>query len=165
MPGRSRVAQKGRRMKCGNCKDDHETVAQVRECYGQPSGFADLRLVPVRLPEGLYATPSLTGNNDLDFWRVKHGRKPWVTFVNRVVGGHQDVTIPSDSKARIQTERIGRVTQQAAEQAIRDFGIEKSHELAGIELKFCRECGIHLTDEISRELGIGPVCRSKLWTG
>lgn len=163
MPGRSRVAQKGRRMaiNCRNCQaGSHETVAQVQECYNVPSGVRRV-IAQERLPEGLYATPSLTGNNDLDFWRVKWGRNPGITFVNRVVGGQQDKIIPRDSKARIKTERVPRVTQQEAEKAIRAYGIEKSHELAGKELKFCRECGVHLTDETSRELGIGPVCRSK----
>jgi len=115
------------------------------------------------VPEGLYATPSLTGNNDLDFWRVKHGRVKGRVFVNRVIGGHQDKNLPADSKARIKTERVAIVTQKTALAAILAFegGPEKSHELAGTELKFCRECGIHLTDETSRALGIGPVCREK----
>lgn len=114
---------------------------------------------PVEIPNGLYATPSITGNNDLDFWRIKNGRVPGVIFVNRVIGGHQDQTIPRDSKARIKTSRIPPVTQTEALKAIVKAGVKESNELAGNELKFCRKCGIHLTDETSRALGIGPVCR------
>jgi hypothetical protein len=113
--------------------------------------------------EGLYATDSLTGNNDLDFWRVKHGRRPGKVFVNRVIGGHQDIEIPADSKAKIKTERVDPVTQRTALKAIlaAPGGPAAAMELAGIELKFCRRCGTHLTDKTSRALGIGPDCRSK----
>jgi hypothetical protein len=117
------------------------------------------------VPAGYYATPSITGNNDLDFWKVDRpteGKWAGYTFVRRVIGGHSDQNLPRDSKKRVKTDnrRLARVTQVAALEAIVKFGIEKSHELFGTELKFCRECGIHLTDELSRELGIGPVCRA-----
>jgi hypothetical protein len=115
------------------------------------------------VPAGYYATPSITGNNDLDFWHVERpteGKWAGYTFVKRVIGGHSDLSLPRDSKKRVRSERIARVSQVAAMDAIIAFGVEKSHELFGTELKFCRECGIHLTDELSRELGIGPVCRA-----
>lgn len=112
------------------------------------------------IPEGLYATPSLSGNNDLDFWRVNYGRA--VVFVNRVIGGHQDQQIPADSKERIKTEKnTPKATQFNALEAIRKFGPAESNRIAGIELKFCRRCGIHLTDEESRRNGIGPICEGK----
>lgn len=133
------------------------------EGYGDPNDAERVRsngryVPPVEIPNGLYATPSITGNNDLDFWRVKNGRVPGVVFVNRVIGGHQDQTIPRDSKARIKTKRIPPVTQTEALKAIVKAGVKESNDLAGIELKFCRKCGIHLTDEVSRANGIGPVC-------
>lgn len=137
---------------------DLPTGTKVNPHPPADSGERYSRTPMPEVPEGLYATPSLTGNNDLDFWRVKPGRNPGIVFVNRVIGGHQDTEIPYDSKAKIKTERVAKATQRTALEAIVKFGIEKSNELAGMELKFCRRCGIHLTDEVSRALGIGPVC-------
>jgi hypothetical protein len=117
------------------------------------------------VPAGYYATPSLTGNNDLDFWKVDRpteGKWAGYTFVKRVIGGHMDQILPLDSKKRVKSARIARVTQVAAMDAIIAFGVDKSHKLFGTELKFCRECGIHLTDEVSRNEGIGPVCKGNV---
>jgi hypothetical protein len=218
-------------MKCGKCHEDHETVAQVRACYGGAAigqhvplttvhdgkdGQYELlqRLMEERdmppldpydeikdkiskseasalishlindvkkpvapkqvkeggaakldVPAGYYATPSITGNNDLDFWHVQRlteGKWAGYTFVRRVLGGHQDQNLPRDSKKKVKSKKIARVTQTAALEAIVKFGIEKSHLLFGTELKFCRECGIHLTDEVSRNEGIGPVCKDNV---
>lgn len=117
------------------------------------------------IPAGFYATPSITGNNDLDFWKVEkptEGKWAGYTFVKRVIGGHDDTAIPRDSKKRVKTQNVReRATQNEALKRISEFGVQKSHELFGTELKFCRRCGIHLTDELSRSLGIGPDCRSK----
>ena len=116
------------------------------------------------IPAGYYATPSLTGNNDLDFWKVEKGKGRWAdyTFISRVIGGRDDADIPRDSKKRVQVEWMrDRVTQAKALRAILDYGVVESNERFGVELKYCRECGIHLTDELSRDLGIGPVCRGK----
>lgn len=182
-------------MKCRGSKrglHEHATVAEVRECYGQPqttppiqyprtysdkaedslpkihvpqSAIDELKKMPGDdIPEGYYATPSLTGNNDLDFWHIEKGTGRWkgYTFVKRVIGGRDDASVPRDSKKKVKTERINnKVTQFAVMQAIRDFGIKKSKELFGTELKYCRECGVHLTNERSRLLGIGPDCENK----
>lgn len=117
------------------------------------------------VPSGYYATPSLTGNNDLDFWKIERpteGKWTGYTFVKRVIGGHDDTAIPRASRKKVKSEKVNsRVTQEAALAKITEFGTQKAHELFGTELKFCRRCGIHLTDETSRSLGIGPDCRSK----
>lgn len=175
-------------MKCGK-GHYHDTVEEVKACYGIGSYQTyktediqdnlpgeDYASRPPRnvthpgkinwddIPVGYYATPSLTGNNDLDFWHVEKpesGQWQGWTFVKRVIGGRDDAQIPGDSKKKVKTERIReKVTQLRALEAIREFGPEKSAELFGTELKYCRICGIHLTDEISRSLGIGPVCRA-----
>jgi hypothetical protein len=80
-----------------------------------------------------------------------------------VIGGHQDQDLPRDSKKKVKDDnrRLARATQTAALKAIVEFGVQKSNELFGTELKFCRKCGTHLTDKLSRELGIGPDCRSR----
>jgi hypothetical protein len=206
-------------IKCGHCKDQHETVAQVRECAGQHPGLAqpsartgdqitarqldylnklrverglqplpadvkmskkdasaaisDHLLTPVnphhppalppaarsasctlpgvnRIPAGYYATDSLTGAQDTDFWFVQDGKGKWAgrTFVSRVIGGRSP-------------QRIAYRTQSLAMQAIHDAGVQHSAFRFGQELGRCYRCGRHLTDETSRALSIGPDCRSK----
>lgn len=205
-------------MKCGNCHQAHETVQDVRNCYGiatavhsngQVTGpghgvnrpntasgkqleyIADLELarglsphrgtltlqeasdlitelkampipkqpVPASasphrshpdVPAGHYAIPSLTGNNDLDFFRVDRpteGKWAGRTFVKRVIGGR-----PS-SPVRGQTAR--QALELIAAQP------EKSALLYAQELGRCSRCNRHLTDELSRRCGMGPECRSR----
>src|SRR6266852_5925128 len=141
-------------MRCGNCRQDHETVTQVRACYGtdvgrpnsrpgqypdqltnrfagtcrscrgqvlpetghiekvdgkwavfhNPGDCVSKRVTPqqvrataerwAKIPQGHYATASLTGHNDLDFWRVDRPDKgKWTggLFVKRVIGGRPSV--------------------------------------------------------------------------
>jgi hypothetical protein len=129
----------------------------------EPAKTEDWRKAAI--PTGYYATKSLTGNNDYDFWKIEspsEGRWVGYTFVKRVIGGHSDSDVPRDSKKKISTERVGsKATQRNAIAAIMEMGIEESGRLFGTELKYCRVCGIHLTDETSRALGIGPTCRDK----
>lgn len=116
-----------------------------------------------KIPTGYYATPSLTGNQDLDFWKVDsptEGKWAGYTFVKRVIGGHDDQDIPRDSKKKVSSERVIKATQREAIAAIMRMGIEASGELFSSELKYCRRCGIHLTDETSRAIGMGPTCRA-----
>jgi hypothetical protein len=203
-------------MLCGKCEKSHETVAEVKACYGivpvpdkdpadippanngptdkQWAFYKDLAFqlgrkvsdnerrlfsfdkisslitemraeVTARppkqvvngsvnmsgVPEGRYATPSLTGNNDYDFWKVDkptEGRWAGYTFLNRVIGGKPDVPVRGAQKIK-------------AFAAILDFGIEKAKVTFGQELGQCYECGRHLTDKTSRILGIGPDCLAK----
>lgn len=193
-------------IRCGNCRDSHETVAAVRACYGQPvrneqegatakqltfigtllteramtvnkdllvglskreasDMITSLIATPkpvaptqvreasakIEVPAGYYATPSATGNNDLDFWRVdrpEDGKWQGYVFVKRILGGHEP-------------RRISRPEQNKALEAIEDFGIQQAAEKFGQELGRCYRCGRSLTDETSRSLGIGPDCRSR----
>lgn len=103
------------------------------------------------VPAGHYAVPSATGNNDLDFYRVdrpSEGRWHNYTFVKRVIGGHADTPVRG-SERRSALERILKAGPYAA--AV----------LYGQKLGRCYRCNRHLTDELSRHLGIGPDCRSK----
>jgi hypothetical protein len=101
------------------------------------------------VPEGYYAVPSRTGNNDLDFFSVDRpteGRWNGYVFVKRVIGGHVDTPVRG-SEARLALE------------AIIEFGVEEAGVLYGREIGRCYVCNRTLTDDLSRELGIGPVCR------
>lgn len=108
---------------------------------------------PVVAP-GYYAIASATGNNDLDFFVVQAGKGKWEgrSFVKRVVGGHPEFSIQGPH-ARIVLERI----QDAP------GGPEAAAAKYGQEIGQCGMCNRTLTDEESRALGIGPVCRQKGW--
>jgi Family of unknown function (DUF6011) len=193
-------------IKCGSCKDRHETVEQVRACYGatpepdaterqltfiatlrrernmpeyagpkltkrgasstidallaipkpkvqaKPEAELQTKRTPFPdVPQGYYATPSATGNNDLDFWfvkRPKNGRWAGRTFVKRYLGGTGSIDTP-------------RSAARPALEAIVALGIEKSGILFADKLGRCMNCGLPLTDEESRAARMGPVCRSK----
>lgn len=220
-----RRASKGENMsiKCGKCQATHESVAQVRACYGsqasQPKvrtnkyagtciecgctvppesghlfrspgvgsqrlgqgewlvrhmpgeceeakllqGIKAMQPATVRravgpsardfkaIVQGYYATKSATGNNDLDFWFVRvpeDGKWQGMRFVSRVLGGRG-------------TQRIRNGEQMAALRAILEAGTEAAGMLFAQELGRCRKCGRDLTDDTSRQLGIGPVCRAQ----
>jgi uncharacterized protein DUF6011 len=103
------------------------------------------------VPDGYYATASRSGRNDLDFWKVERPREgKWAgrTFVRRVIGGKPDANT-TNMQARL------------ALLAIREAGTKAAALLYATELGLCSACNRHLTDEESRRLGIGPVCREK----
>lgn len=103
------------------------------------------------IPTGHYATKSLTGHNDLDFWRVdrpEQGTYAGRTFVKRIVGGKPDMNVSRETKFK-------------ALEAILEIGPEIAAIIYGQQLGRCSRCNRHLTDETSRRLGKGPECRSK----
>jgi hypothetical protein len=100
------------------------------------------------IPAGHYAVQSATGNNDLDFYRVdrpEEGRWAGRTFVKRVIGGHPNQKL------------WGAQAVQALKQ-IEKAGVEAARQKYGVEIGQCWRCNRHLTDELSRERGIGPDC-------
>lgn len=107
---------------------------------------------PVVVPAGRYAVPSATGNNDLDFYDVDHGKagSKWegYIFVGRIIGGHGT------------PQRITKREQNAALRAIVAAGVEHSLRLFGQTIGKCGHCGRPLTDADSRAKGIGPVCEA-----
>ena len=118
-------------------------------------GLRSLRGVPA----GWYATPSRTGSNDLDYWKVTIGTGEWegCSFVRRALGG------PTDKKMR--TERVTNIQQRLALQAIHATGIEASQVLFASTVRRCIDCSILLTDETSRAYRRGPDCRAKRGIG
>lgn len=101
------------------------------------------------VPEGLYAVEiDIEG---LIFVKVDHGTGRWegYTFITRQVG--------SDFV------RVNRRVQDAALAGIRKAGFLESSVLYGKELGHCGRCGRELTNEASREAGIGPICAGKDW--
>jgi hypothetical protein len=103
------------------------------------------------VPEGHYAIPSLTGNNDLDFFRVDRpteGKWAGYTFLKRVVGGKPDLP-------------VARAQRRTVLEAIEAAGVDAARQQYGVSIGRCYVCNRHLTDELSRQLGIGPDCRKK----
>jgi hypothetical protein len=104
-----------------------------------------------QIPRGHYATQSISGNNDLDFWRVdrpEYGTYAGRTFVKRIIGGKPDLN-------------VSKSTRISALGAILREGIDICGFRYGQELGKCRHCNRHLTDELSRSLSAGPECRRK----
>lgn len=60
------------------------------------------------------------------------------------------------------THRVSKVVARQMLQKILDAGIEEASTRYGRELGICGVCGRTLTNEDSRQLGIGPVCRERL---
>ena len=109
----------------------------------------DFGLIPV----GYYATPSRTGNNDVDFWKVERpedGKYAGFTFAKRVLGG--------GSGGQTRTTRIHMSEQRSALAAITGFGIEESRVLYGDKMKRCTKCNRELTDELSCQRRMGNDC-------
>jgi len=101
------------------------------------------------VPSGLYAIESLSGNNDLDFYKINRPTEgKWVgyTFVDMVVGGHPDFSVRGLGKVQTILNRIV------------EAGIRESAERYGREIGKCCKCNRTLTDDDSRARGIGPEC-------
>lgn len=107
--------------------------------------------VKADVPQGYYATPSRTGNNDLDFWQIDRpttGKWAGYTFVKRIIGGHDPIRIRgAEAKTVLAT--------------IADHGVEAAGLAYANAIGTCYRCNRDLTDEESRRTGLGPVCRNK----
>lgn len=130
-----------------------ETIDQLLKIKVTPKKPA---VVP-SIPEGHYAVPSSSGNNDYDFFRVDVPTKgKWLgyTFVKRVVGGHPDMRVPRNQCADILAR-------------IEEYGTEESGQMYAKEIGRCRRCNRHLTDEDSRigRNGYGATCFEKIGGG
>ena len=123
-------------------------VEHVGDCPAKVEAPAPSALPDV--PEGHYAYPS-SGSNDLSFVRVDRpteGRWAGRTFVKQVVGGHPD-------------QPVARANVASVLASIVEFGVDLAAQTYGQEIGRCYRCNRHLTDETSRQLGIGPDCRSR----
>jgi hypothetical protein len=135
------------------CPDKPRTPA-LEESMDQPEA-AVTKWTSARwrdIPAGFYATPSATGNNDYDFWKVTASAQGFRS-AKRVIGG-SSTPLP-------QLVVIGQAQGVAALGAILRAGITESAALyAKLETR-CSDCGRQLTDETSRKFGKGKICREK----
>lgn len=94
----------------------------------------------LHVPEGYYAVKN--ADDDWAFYRVS-------------ARGYINV-FRSDDEIRMTREVAFGIKRK-----ILDMGLEESQTAFGVHSTFCYRCGHRLTDEVSRDLGIGPICRSR----
>jgi hypothetical protein len=111
-------------------------------------------------PSGAYALPTQDGAvNELAFWLVNRpdeGKWAGWTFLAQQISGDKrraGAIRPNGTSTSPQAVAIlKRITAEAEEAMLR----------YGRELGVCGHCGRTLTNDESRELGIGPICREKM---
>lgn len=138
------------------------TLKNLRRCPDR-AGLPEAEPEPLtptgdlsQIPAGYYATPSRTGSNDVDFWKVEHedsGKWAGFTFAKRVLGG--------GSSGQTRVTRIHMAEQRSALAAIARQGIEESRMLYATTMKRCTDCNRELTDDLSRARGKGNWCWNK----
>lgn len=139
-------------IRCGNCKQTHETIAQVRECCASPAPAPAEAYRPAVLafqpaPESKYA---LDVDGTLQFFEVKRpstGKWAGWVFVDRLIGHPGDwqrIPVKGAAKGAI-LRQIGADPKAAARRY-------------SVEFTVCACCGSPLSDPFSIANGFGPVC-------
>jgi phosphoglycolate phosphatase-like HAD superfamily hydrolase len=100
-----------------------------------------------KLPPGRYAIENVDG--ELRFYQVWESRDK---RARRLYVQHSD-----------ETSRLPMPAQQAIAQKILDAGVRECAIRYGMEIGSCSNCGRTLTNELSRRLGIGPVCGGRMF--
>jgi hypothetical protein len=110
------------------------------------------------LVDGWYAVASLTGNNDLDFFKIDiptEGNWLGCLFVKRVIGGGEG--------SNPRTERVPRTTALKWLELVSDGTLAIDAQARyGQNIGRCGICNRALTDEASRARGIGPDCYARM---
>jgi len=110
------------------------------------------RLPVAEVPDGRYAVHNDDQSvNDIAFYKVENvteGRWAGWTFVKQIVGPNEQ------NLSKGQARRIlAKITA---------MGLRESSQLFGRSTEKCGVCNTNLTNQESREYGIGPNCRAKL---
>lgn len=126
-------------IKCGNCKETHDSIQAVRACYGNGAAEVAHKVTPV--------TPAVEGMYILD------GR---IFKVQRAIHGSgqlyaKELQATKFDYAPGMYRRLNSSHRMTLEQA-KEYGA-----LYGT----CCVCGRTLTDEKSIAEGIGPVCATR----
>lgn len=102
-----------------------------------------------RIPAGRYAVTGDDGTTDfyfVDF--AEHGDWAGCVFVTLHTGGGDQRIAPKPTATILK-----RILDDGPTEAMQRYGHELGH---------CGNCGRELTNDVSREFGIGPVCRQNL---
>jgi hypothetical protein len=108
-----------------------------------------------QIPEGRFGVSSLSGKNDIDFYKVeKPSEGEWAgwIFVRMIVGGKPDYNI----KGRRRHDVL---------KVIAETGWETAAQIFASQMGQCWMCGISLTKYASRQLGQGYICSCKRGQG
>lgn len=168
-------------MRCGNCKQRHDTVSEVKKCYGlsephniglQEDPFWELeggafqekeskRGEALRLsqeykplvPEGYYAIDfEFLG---MRFFKVEYGKsQKWdgYLFIRSVQGGPGGFVVHQIDNPVYRKNILEVISKNPVH----------FMTLFGKHMGFCGRCGSPLTHPESRRIGMGPICRRKV---
>jgi len=143
---------------CGNCHNTHQSVLEVRICYGSiapapaeavdgdaylASLAADAPVQPTApepVVEGMYKDPE-TGR----IYKVQKSRSSGYNYAKELIGGSFDYAAGAMKIIRSEW----RMTLEQAKEYGALYGT-------------CCVCGRTLTNEVSIEAGIGPICAGRL---
>ena len=130
----------------------HETVASIPELISDECEY-------------YFALASHTGKNDLDFYAlvISHRKAGDAWVLKRVVGGalsDNDLTANSPVMSLVEARRVMLTLAVISQQ---DFATAQMLFASSLGRCFC--CGRTLTDDHSREVGMGSVCEAKYGGG
>lgn len=103
------------------------------------------------VPDGYYAVSAEAGHTS--FYKVTAGRNPGVIFVDLLTGG--------GTNGSFQNQKVPYGNIETVLNKIRAAGFEEAAKRFGQESGRCSRCNRGLTDEVSRERGLGPECYRK----
>lgn len=101
------------------------------------------------IPPGRYAVQTGADPEDISFWRVKENKAKTGRYILRIGGPNEYLLRGQDALAAV--KRIHR------------YGVGNAAVLYGKKVGRCSQCNTRITNRLSRELGIGPVCGGRVY--
>lgn len=156
-------------IQCGNCHRTHNSVAEVKACYGGAVQDVAVAVANERgratpmvddwgeaktiLKQGARVEPGYYQLGE-DIYKVQMNREETRAYAKiLVVDSSEDGT----NKGRFEYAP-GAISKLSPEMALGEEAASEFGQLYG----FCCICGLKLTNEESIERGIGPICRAKM---
>jgi hypothetical protein len=99
------------------------------------------------IPPGRYAVPNEHSDNDIAFYRIRENKERKNKYVVQIIGPNETY--------------LGRAPD-VVKKIVR-YGIGNAAVLYGRTIGRCSQCNTRITNRISRELGIGPVCGGRVY--
>lgn len=124
---------------------DKQVAAWMKGLAARAARQAEQAVRLPDVPKGRYAIDG--AERPLDFFRV--GRRHNGQTTIHIQGGPAEYEVPFNA-----------ATYRSILERILDAGIVEAQARYGRELGHCGRCGLELTDETSRSIGMGPDCRA-----
>lgn len=138
-------------IKCGHCQEHHDTVADVRACSQKTKGEWLMGSAP----------PPVNREVAEGMWYLDHTR---IIKVQRAVHGSGQLytkeLVQDDADSWGFDILRGGIKMLMTDPSARKMTLEEAVQFGKL-YGVCCSCGRMLTNELSIELGIGPVCREK----